>query len=268
MGMYRQSIANHKKIKPAWLLVLAAAVVVFIALADVWGHVRVADQLLFLASQIVYVLLPGFALLTIIKPEADLVRALIVSYLIGMGVVIGEYFLFYALGLQDYMLLCMSAVSALSVFALWRKRELVSQVRLDTSSALAYGALLMAFLFAVLAFTISKYNTPDVVEFDRVYLYQDMGWNVGNVTGIESGFPIMDIHVDGFTFGYHYFSNVFAAVFKNILGLSAYTIFMKLIAIVQVVVMTGGFTCCFRCWPKINGLWRRWRARRRCAASC
>jgi len=243
--LYFEARASEKKAKPIWLLALAAFAVVFIVLVDVYGHVSAADQMLFFASQVVYTLLPGFTLLILISPQTDLVKTLIISYMLGMGVVIGEYFLFYALGLQEHLALCLSIVAALCVLTLFLKRKRIRQIRMDVSSSMAYGVLLAALLTAVLVLTITQYNTPDVGPNDRMYLYHDMAWNVGNVSGLEMGFPIMDIHVDGFTFGYHYFSNVFAAVFKNILGFSAYTVYVKMLAIVQVLVFTGGYYLLF-----------------------
>jgi Flp pilus assembly protein protease CpaA len=55
----------------------------------------------------------------------------------------------------------------------------------------------------------------------------------------------MDIHVDGLSFGYHYFPSVYLAVFRNLFGISAYTLNIKLLAVVQAVSLAGGFYLLF-----------------------
>jgi hypothetical protein len=120
--MYLKTVDTKKDIKPVWLAVIAAFAVIFIILVDAKGHVGVAEQLLFLASQVVYVLLPGFALLMLVKPETDMAKALIIS-ICGHRHSYRRVFPLYSLGLKDNMLVCMSAVSALAVFALYKKRR-------------------------------------------------------------------------------------------------------------------------------------------------
>ncbi len=214
----------------------------FIMGADSMGGLPMAEQLLFLIAQAAFVLLPGWALTLAINPQRDIPAFFVLSYMLGMGVVIAEYFLFYALGLKEWMLLCMSVVSALSIFVIYKKRAAMKQVRGRAANP-AFFVLLGLLLVIALTTAVSNYNVPP--EGGRTFIYQDLVWNTGNVASIAHGFPVMDIHVSGLSFGYHFFANAFLAVFQNILGISSYLLNIKLLAIVQAFVLAGGLYLLF-----------------------
>lgn len=227
-----------------WIVFLAAFAVLFSVLFNQWGHVEYADQIVFFLAQIAFVLIPGMALVLLIGPPKDRVCLIVLSFLAGMGVTIGEYFLFYALGLQDCLVVPLAAVSALAVLAIWKKRERLQKTHLDHTSAWAVSALLAGMLLLVLFTACSLYNTPDLTGAP-VYLYQDLAWNAGNVTAVANGMPVMDVHIDGLSFGYHFLANVYLAVFQNVLGLSSYTLFLRMLAVIQVLAYAGGLYLLF-----------------------
>lgn len=214
----------------------------FIMGADSMGGLPVTDQLLFLLAQAAFVLIPGWALTLSINPQKDVPAFFILSYMLGIGVVIAEYFLFYALGLKDWLLLCMSVVSAISVFVIYKKRVAMKPMRGRVANP-AFFVLLGVLLVIALTTAVSNYNVP--LEGGRTFIYQDLAWNTGNVASIAHGFPVMDIHVSGLSFGYHFFANAFLAVFQNILGISSYLLNVKLLAIVQAFVLAGGLCLLF-----------------------
>ncbi len=214
----------------------------FIMGADSMGGLSVTDQLLFLLAQAAFVLIPGWALPLAINPQRDMPSFFILSYMLGIGVVIAEYFLFYALGLKDILLLCMSIVSAFSIFVIYKKRAAMRPVRSKVANP-AFFVLLGVLLVIALSTAVSNYNVPP--EGGRTFIYQDLAWNTGNVASIAHGFPVMDIHISGLSFGYHFFANVFLAVFQNILGISSYLLNIKLLAIVQAFVLAGGLYLLF-----------------------
>lgn len=236
---------KQKNTKRYALLGVAAFAAVYILLVDAIGGVSATDQLLFLAAQVAFVLIPGLAITLIVNPPGDIVKLLIVSYMIGFGVVVGEYFLFSALGLHAHMTVCMSAVSAVGIYGIYRKRDTLKRTKTDMRAAGAYGIFLAAVLVAVLAIGLTTYRTPDLSPTGSAYLYQDVAWNTGNTVSLAWGLPVQDIHVDGFSFGYHYFVNAFLAPLYNMLGISAYTLYVKLLAIVQVFIFTGGLYLLF-----------------------
>jgi len=243
--IFMDRLKNDRKAKPIEWLAVAAFVAVYVILANVIGNISIGDQLMFLAAQLVFVLIPGMAVTLVVNAPNNRIGFLIVSYMTGFGVVIGEYFLFNAVGLGGHMLICMAAVPALSIYAIYKKRAKWKLIKSDARAEAAYGAYLGAMLIVILAVTLTAYNTPDLSKTGSSYIYQDLTWNVGNTVSLSNGMPVMDIHVDGFTFGYHFFINAFLAPFKNILGISAYTLYVKLLPIVQVVIFTGGMYMLF-----------------------
>lgn len=239
-----QTKAKNPFDNKSWIVFLAAFAALFIALSNRLGGTPVGVQVLFLLSQIAFVLPPGAALLLYLKPRLDGVRFGIASYLLGFCIILAEYFVFFAVGLKDHILICLIVVSALSIFCLVRKRAELRGMEWDNGGAWAFCALCAGLSLLVLFTALSCYNLPGNGS-DLAYIYQDQAWNTGNVTSLASGMPVMDIHIDGFSFGYHYFASAFLAVFKNALGMSSYLLNLRMLPVVQAFVYAGGLYLLF-----------------------
>ncbi len=212
-------------------------------LANTLGGVEINQMLLFMLAQFAFVLVPGMALALYINPPKEQAALFILSYLLGIAIVVAEYFLFYAIGLKEQLWIGMAVVSVLSVYLIYRKKSTVKKLYIGKNTHPAGFALLAALLMVALLTAVSNYNIPGVGQ--RTFIYQDLAWNTGNVASIAQAFPVKDIHIEGFSFGYHFFASVFLAVFQNILGLSAYVLNIKFFAIVQVFVLSGGLYLLF-----------------------
>ncbi len=228
-----------------WMPILIVFTIFFIIFANRLGDVGIGEQILLLLSQIAFVLIPGMAVVLLINPPKDRLVLAISSYVVGYALNIALFFIFSAFGLTEQLTVCMTAVAAVGVFYIIKKRELLARMKTDHSGIWVAVVLLMVFLTCILFQSVANYNTPDFTGNDATYIYQDLAWNTGNTTAISNGLPIMDIHVDGFSLGYHYFVNVFAAMYKNILGVSSYLMYMKLLPVIQVFIFVGGFYLLF-----------------------
>lgn len=221
------------------IISIIAFAVLFVVLLSTVGGTGFVDAALFAIAQVVFVLLPGMAVVLFIKPELEKISFYAASYLTGIGIVIAEYYLFYAIGLGEFLLAIMCAISALSVVGVIWKRKAVPKKQECEKDSWGIFACIAAVLILVLVFTIAPVNVPGA---DGTYAnyYQDMLWNTGNIAQISHSFPITDIHISGFSFIYHYFTYVFMGVFHNVLGISAFVLNFKLLAAVQVVVLFFG----------------------------
>lgn len=219
-----------------WMVCLIAYAAGYIFLTHRYGQVPYTDQLIFLLSQVVFVLVPGMAITMLLCPQKDKIKLVLVSYMLGIALVILELYVFYALHLQDYLLIGMCAVSLFSILPLYKKKALIRELPMNNRGAWSLTALLAAFLTLVFFTAIWGSKTPDLLGHPAASYYQDLLWNAGTTSSIASGFPVMDIHVSGLTFSYHFFTNVFLAAFENILGLSSFFLYMKFLPILQVIV--------------------------------
>ena len=219
-----------------WMVCLIVYAAGYIFLTHRYGQVPFGDQLMFLLSQIVFVLVPGMAITMLVCPQKDKIRLVLVSYMMGIALVILELYVFYALHLQGTLLFGMCAVSLLSIWPLYKKRAVTRELPVNHRGAWALTALLAVFMTLVFFTAVWGSKTPDLLGHPAASYYQDLLWNTGTTASIAGGFPVMDIHVSGLTFSYHFFTNVFLAAFKNILGISAFTLYMKFLPLLQVIV--------------------------------
>lgn len=222
-----------------WMVCLIIYAAGFIFLAQRFGQVSFSDQLMFLLSQIAFVLVPGMAAVQFIKPQKNIIKLTILSYLLGTALVVLEFYIFYALGAQAYLPIGMAAVALLGVWYLFWKRDKLRDLKLNHKSGWALTALLAGLLTLVFFSAVYASKVPDLGGHPYMNYYQDLLWNAGNTTAIAGGFPVMDIHVDGLTFSYHFFTNVFLAAFKNVLGISSFVLYFKFLPVLQVIVFTG-----------------------------
>jgi hypothetical protein len=228
-----------------WMPVLAIFAVLFIIFANRLGNVGIGEQIRLLLSQIAFVLIPGMAIVLLINPPEDKLILVITSYLAGYALNIAFFFIFSAFGLAEQLIICMIPIAALSVFYIIKKRDLLIRMKTNHSGIWTLLILLILFLTFILFQSVANYNTPDFTGNNAAYIYQDLAWNTGNATAISNGLPIRDIHVEGLSLGYHYFVNTFAAMYKNILGVSSYLMYMKFMPVIQAFVFLGGFYLLF-----------------------
>lgn len=235
---------NSKRFGQICLAVSACAfLIVYTAILNTICEVELKDILLFFVSQLVFVLLPGMCVTLYVNPGKSAVRYLIISYMLGIGIMIAQSFIYGALHLTSGSLIGMIIVSALSITGIFKKRniffDLFNTVRVSEGFSL-FG-LTAAILLITALFGITVYKTPDMNPSQLTYIYHDLLWNIGNTVSLANGLPVEDVHVSGFTFGYHYFINAFLAPFYNTLDISAFTLFIKLLPTVSSIVLAGGF---------------------------
>ncbi|MGI6153336.1 MAG: hypothetical protein ACOYJB_05825 [Christensenellaceae bacterium] len=224
--------------RPYWLWFLLAFSVFYIALLAVTGSIALEDQLYFLLCQVVFVFVPGTALVLLVRPRLSAVAFGIASYMAGVAINIALYYIVYALSLEEYLLVFMAAVAALSLIYIFRKKERLRQIKPAGKDMWVFLLLVACALTLVFFTTVSKNTLPTDAAPYKNY-YQDMLWNTGNTVSLANGFPAADFHIQGFSFVYHYFTHVFLAVFYNITGISAFVLNFKLLAVLQVILFVG-----------------------------
>jgi hypothetical protein len=227
------------------MLCLVVYVVGYIFLTQQFGQVSVSDQMMFFLAQVAFVLVPGMAAMQAIAPQKNIIKLVILSYLLGTVLVILEFYVMYALGAQEFLIFLMCAVSLVSVWFLYRKRDKLRDLKLNNQDGWALSALLAVFLTLVFFSAVYASKVPDLGAHPYMNYYQDLLWNTGNTAAIASGFPVMDIHVEGLTFSYHFFTNVFLAAFNNILGISSFILYFKFLPVLQVIVFISALYLLF-----------------------
>ncbi len=241
-------MTKHKPVRLQnrwWIALLAAAVVLFLILSDRYADLPLQDSAMFLLTQVALVLLPGFALSLRLLPQKTWLMQVLVGYLTGIALVIAQYYLCYALGGAQFLTACLCIVAAMSVFWLWKRRDRVRALQSKESENWVFTLLLCALLVLIFFVCLRAVRLPDAQVRPAYTYYQDMLWNAGNLTSIANGLPVQDLHIYGLTFSYHFFTNVFLAVFQNVLGISAFTLMFKLLGILQIVVYAAGLWLLF-----------------------
>jgi len=186
------------------------------------------DQGIFLILfAVFYVLVPGFALLITIDPDAyDRFKnqTLLLSFYAGFSLIIIQYYLLNAFGILEAVRF-MPLIIGLVLIFISRKRIAALKGKLpsykDFYKAGPYLALTAIVMFASL---YGFYKTVPT-QNDKVFL--DYCYHMGNIDTLYRGGSLEDTRVMGMTFKYHYFMDLFNAVLKYVFPASLWNMVLR-----------------------------------------
>ncbi len=224
------------------LKIVLAAIMLPVILLDLAALAYVAflsKGILFLIYCVLYVVLPG-AVLCYIFGIADRIgsinrylRAVLVFYL-GILQLFIQYYLLKSVGHVSWIRYSVPIIIILiALFMLKydknrlilcraRYRNLKSDFRrfINGEECWFVAVLITSVTFLVLVFSLFQYPSQEY------FTYQDNIWHMSNINILASG-SFSDYRVFGYTFRYHYFSDLFYAICKIIFKVETYDCIVK-----------------------------------------
>lgn len=196
----------------------------------------------------IYVLLPGLFLLRVVfRWRGEALQTLLLAVFVGLAFLFLQYYVFNLAGVL-WLLRFISLLPALCEAAywlrwVWKRRRQTRSLFSKLYQNLATHHLLCWLLGLGVAlsywYTSRLYATPNTVW------NPDYQWHMGNMyTLAEPGFA--DIRVLGMDFRYHYFSDLFFAIGRVVLGLNPYECAMRFPALLVPLLMVPCFELLLR----------------------
>ena len=206
--------AEKKGIRVASAVIAVISLLIIISLS---AFLVIKDQGIYLiVFTLLYVLIPGFALLISLDP--DICKRFgnwtpLLSFYAGFSLIIIQYYFLNALGFLDAIKfiplivgLILLLISRKSIFVLKDKMPGVKTLY-KAGPFLALTAIVMLTSFYYFYKTVPTHS-------DNVFL--DYCYHMGNIDILYRGGNLEDTRVMGMTFKYHYFMDLYNAVLKHV----------------------------------------------------
>ena len=235
------------------------------ALAAVPLGNSVKQAALFAVYQIFLLFLPG-ALLTatfvIFKDsEVDFLSFLFVSFAVGYGLNILEYFLLALIGItvvnSRIVAGCIVLIAvALSTIRFLRSRHTASDIHRNRKNlnaqdqacglenhslftAAGYCVLFLGLLFVIYFSYSANYTLPDSVRTSVTYHRDSLYW-VENAAALKISFPPEEIRYSGMPLYYHYFASIYVAFASLVTGIDCFSLSYALYPLCRAMLLFGG----------------------------
>ncbi|MCL1830252.1 MAG: hypothetical protein FWG21_02355 [Oscillospiraceae bacterium] len=224
---------------------ISAGVLLLVSLVyKLFLSVSLKDILLFITFQLLVVILPGFALTKLMKLKLPLLELSVLSYGLGLLVVIAVYFCLAPLKLAQFIPYGVILIVLLSVVTLYLTRSTKTMKPRITKSFIA-SIILASFTFILTFMVLSMASaTPDTVGA-RSY-HHDLTNGIALITSASFGFPMEFLQMAGTPHFYHPFFYAYCAVMKLTVGFSAFDIGSKYALVTIAPFYTLAFSALIR----------------------
>ena len=199
---------------------VASAVIAVISLMIIIGlsaFLVIKNQVLYLiVFTLLYVLIPGFALL--ISLDSDICKrfrnwTLILSFFAGFSLIIIQYYLLNAFGILEAIRFTPLIIGLILIF-ISRKKIVAIKSKLPSIKDFYKAGPFLA-LTAIVMFA-SFYGFYKTVPSQNSNVFLDYCYHMGNIDILYRGGNLEDTRVMGMTFKYHYFMDLYNAVLKHV----------------------------------------------------
>ena len=243
-------IAERKGIRVTLTAIAVLSLATIIGLA---GILIVKDQGIYLILfSLLYVLVPGFALLITLDHEAcDRFGKWtpILSFFAGFSLIVIQYYFLNALGLLAAVRFTPLIIGLILIFI---SRKYISALRDKMPSIKEfYKAAPFLALTAIVMFASFYYFYKTVpTQNDNVFL--DYCYHMGNIDILYRGGSLEDTRVMGMTFKYHYFMDLFNAVLKYVFPADSWNCVLRYPVLLVSPLISGSVYEFFRSKTKSN----------------
>ena len=193
---------------------MCGGIIVFTMCTGLLNLLPLKNIVLFIVFQLVFLLIPGIALVEVVKIDMKTdIQYIGISYLMGYLLNIVVYFLTVPFGLKDYLVyVYLGIILVLSYVAIKKrkKRDLEKDIQ---GLHICGGAILV--LSGIVFVTYSLCNMLPIKAQANTYWPDLMYW-IGNSISLTKGFPPLDFRDYPQSYNYHYFSSMQIAVINLI----------------------------------------------------
>ncbi|MEG1984081.1 MAG: hypothetical protein RR009_02265 [Oscillospiraceae bacterium] len=221
------------------MLWAVAAFTVWAVMNIVLLEVPILSMLLFFLFNLLFVAMPGIALVKVLRLKLSPLAAFVTAYGLGLATVVASYFLFAPFSAVELMPIGLIAVSAVSAAGLFALRHIpFSQERDDGEISTAILFCIIGMLITFSAFSAAALNPA--ISGTRAY-YPDMMYGAGFVESAFRGFPMRILQMSGTEHRYHPFFYCYCAALKATLKISSFEVLTKFALIGPIVFLCSSF---------------------------
>ena len=195
--------------------------VLFAIIATIVGRANWQDCVMFVFSQVFFILLPGVCVNSIINHDyGNSTKFYFSSYALGYGLSILVYLICMFLHVNQYVFIPAILVSALSALYLYKYHSFDGKV-VDNDLK-----VLSIFMIVCFAISLFGFEGANLAPTDKVILQtdpDDVYW-LRNCVIVSKGLPLNDLSLLGQSFQYHYFSCVGIAFLHYLTGIELFNL--------------------------------------------
>lgn len=198
----------------------------------------------FMFLNIFSVLLPGLALMSLLKIKQSKVGVFSTAYILGYALLVVEYFVLRRTsGFSPFCL--MGVVVFLSLLIMgYQYRSIGKFIVCDKANKTNIEIFFFALIIIVNVFVYAgNFLGPDVVSVFKIH--RDMQYWINNSVALKLSWPPENLFMDGDLLTYHYFSGIPIAFLSGLYGIDIFTLSIPLYALTKAIVMFGSvqFLC-------------------------
>ncbi len=229
---------KKKMISSGIVIVLAAALIYSLCAAAAF-HISAVNIVKFVLAQVFVIYLPGNAIShRLFKGEYSFINTIFLSYAVGYGISILEYFIIWGLHIQQAAPIIIAVVSAICCVELFCRKDSAAVSGQKTD----WGVLFVFCLYLLLCFLLYAGsnvsplgNVSGITEINR-----DLQYWCSNSVALKNGFPPEASYFAGTRLYYHYFSCAHIALLGKVTGISIFELAFPLYPLGKCILMIGG----------------------------
>ena len=233
------------------LILISCLLSLVCAFAACLFGVSLLSAVKFAVFQIFIVMLPGFALYSLLlkNREASAIGYISISYALGYALNIIEYFFTALIGLSSVSALIVAAVCTVALcLPVIVKKDDVS-IKWEKNDYI-FAGIFFIFLIAIFLGYSLKYLAPsDGVS--RKYHADALFW-VENASALKKVFPPEEFRLAGTPLFYHYFASIWVAFASLITGADTFNIAYALYPLGKCLLLFGGLYVTAKIWFEKN----------------
>lgn len=229
---------EHKGIETAIRAISTALIVVMLGISVFVYKASVPKLLIWLGYILVYVQLPGYFIMEIMKIKPGHISSrLLVSFFSGWSLIVLEYYLSEMIG-SNLILMIAGPIMSVAYFATKANAgELTALTKLKPSdiSAYVYVFVALALLYTLLR-TQYLYIAPEYQ--DGIYLSIDSVYHMGIMDSLADGYPVQNPWINDRNIYYHFFTEILCCVPLKFWNLNADFITASCLPLMTVYTVT------------------------------
>lgn len=233
------STKNYQKNIVKLLSTVFGLIIIYSVVVGLIFKISAINTIANIALQFFITFLPGLALHAVTrKKQDDWLTVIALSYALGYGFNIVEYFLLMPFGLGNLLKFFAILVSLLSAVILIKK-----PIHFPPPSLNRWKGVIPAALFCVMVamdvIIYSGTNASPLLIGSSTYFWDIQYW-VNATVGLFLNFPPQAPYLDGFTLYYHYFSNIHVAFSSLVSNIDIFTLSFPLYPLTKSLLLIGG----------------------------
>lgn len=218
------------------LCILQGSILVICLLSAFVRDTTWTNAFTYFAYQLFAFFVPGLALVCLTgKNQGNGIICVLWAYVCGVLIALLEYPLIMILNLARNAYLVQICITAASIFVIRKKGIAVEFDTIDYGFVLAVMVITLITSFFSIAYQYPLPNSTSGTVYNKDFLF----W-VGNCISFTKGLPVQKFRLVGFTYYYHYFSNIIAALGSIVTNIDVFTICYDFSFIIPCVLLTMG----------------------------